>query len=143
MLDEQSFVGGHYRSDDFNKPPSNRYNIIRAQLDKWISEKVEQRDALLICKPTVSDLLMDGQNVIGVKPDRMGGSVYADIVVLVDGVNSVLARKAGFRPELDPDEVALAVKEIHFMPQEVIESRFNVSGDAGVVIEMAGKITKG
>jgi electron transfer flavoprotein-quinone oxidoreductase len=81
--------------------------------------------------------------VVGVQTDRIGGSIYADVVVLADGVNSVLARKAGFRPELDPSEVALAVKEIHFLPQETVESRFNVSGDAGVVIEMVGKITKG
>ena len=29
------------------------------------------------------------------------------------------------------------------MPQELIEQRFNITGDAGVVIEMVGKITKG
>jgi electron transfer flavoprotein-quinone oxidoreductase len=91
----------------------------------------------------VSDLLLDGQRVVGVQTDRVGGSIYADVVVLADGVNSTLARKAGFRSELDPSEVALAVKEIHFMPQETIESRFNVSGDAGVVIEMVGSISKG
>jgi electron transfer flavoprotein-quinone oxidoreductase len=64
-------------------------------------------------------------------------------VVLADGVNSILAKKAGFHPELKPEHVALAVKEIHFMPQETIEQRFNVSGDAGVVIEMVGQITQG
>lgn len=143
MLDDQSYVGGQYRSEEFNKPPYNRYTIIRAQFDKWFSQKVQEAGALLICETTVTDLLMDGSRVIGVQTDRIGGSVYADIVVLADGVNSVLARKAGFRPELDPSDVALAVKEIHFMPQETVESRFNVSEDAGVVIEMVGKITKG
>lgn len=143
VLDDESYVGMHYRSDDFNKPPYNRYTIIRAQFDKWFSQKVQEAGALLICETTVSDLIMDGSRVIGVQTDRLGGSIYADIVVLADGVNSLLASKAGFHPELDPKNVALAVKEIHFMPQETVESRFNVSGDAGVVIEMAGKITKG
>ncbi len=143
VLDDQSFVGGHYRSEEFNKPPYNRYTIIRAQFDKWFSQKVQEAGALLICETTVTDLLIDGNRVVGVQTDRIGGSIYADVVVLADGVNSVLARKAGFRPELDPSEVALAVKEIHFLPQETVESRFNVSGDAGVVIEMVGKITKG
>jgi electron transfer flavoprotein-quinone oxidoreductase len=143
VLDDDSFVGSHYRSDSFNKPPYNRYTIIRAQFDKWFSQKVQEAGALLICETTVSDLIMDGDRVVGVQTDRLGGSVFADIVVLADGVNSVLARKAGFRPELSPGDVALAVKEIHFMPQEVLESRFNISGDAGVVIEMVGKITKG
>ncbi|MGV7207088.1 FAD-dependent oxidoreductase [Oxalobacteraceae bacterium A2-2] len=143
MLDDSSFVGGHYRSEQFNQPPYNRYTIIRAQFDKWFSQKVQEAGALLICETTVSDLLMDGQRVIGVQTERAGGAVYADLVVLADGVNSMLARKAGFRPELKPSEVALAVKEIHFLPEETIQSRFNVSGDAGVVIEMVGNITKG
>jgi len=143
MMDDNSHVGLHYRSDDFNEERPNRYTIIRAQFDKWFSSKVQQAGALLICETTVSELLMDGDRVVGVSTDRLGGSVYADIVILADGVNSVLARKAGFRPELDPGDVALAVKEIHFLPQETVESRFNVSGDAGVVIEMMGKITQG
>jgi len=143
VLDDESFIGTNYRSDEFNRPPYNRYTIIRAQFDKWFAQKVQEAGALLICETTVSDLLMDGKRVIGVRTDRLGGSVYADVVILADGVNSMLARKAGFRPELDPGDVALAVKEIHFLPQETVESRFNVSGDAGVVIEMVGKITKG
>jgi len=143
VLDDESFIGSHYRSDSFNKPPYNRYTIIRAQFDKWFSQKVQEAGALLICETTVSDLIMDGSRVIGVQTDRQGGAVYADVVILADGVNSILARKAGFRPELSPGDVALAVKEIHFLPQEVLESRFNIAGDAGVVIEMIGKITKG
>ena len=143
MLDDESYVGSTFRSAEFAKPPYNRYTIIRAQFDKWFSKKVQEAGALLICETTVTDLHMDGKRVVGVKTDREGGSVYADVVILADGVNSLLARKAGFRPELEPREVALAVKEIHFLPEETIHSRFNVSGDEGVVIEMAGKITQG
>ena len=43
---------------------------------------------------------MDGDQVVGVQCDREGGDVYADVVVLADGVNSTLARKAGFHGEL-------------------------------------------
>jgi len=143
VLDDDSFVGSHYRSDSFNKTPYNRYTMIRSQFDKWFSERVQKAGALLICETTVSHLLLDGQRVIGVMTDRQGGEIYADAVILADGVNSLLAKKAGFHPELQPKDVALAVKEIHFMPQEVIEQRFNVKGDEGVVIEMVGKITKG
>lgn len=143
VLDDNSFVGTHYRSDSFNKEPYNRYTMIRSQFDKWFSERVQKAGALLICETTVSHLLLDGQRVIGVMTDRQGGEIYADAVILADGVNSLLAKKAGFHPELKPKNVALAVKEIHFMPQEVIEQRFGVKGDEGVVIEMVGKITKG
>jgi len=143
LLDDNSFVGTHYRSDDYNKPPYNRYTIIRAQFDKWFSSKVREAGALLICETTVEELLLDGEQVIGVRCDRLGGEVYADVVVLADGVNSTLARKAGFHAELDAGNVALAVKEILFLPEEVIQQRFNIKEDEGVVIELMGKVTEG
>ncbi|MEJ2552862.1 MAG: FAD-dependent oxidoreductase [Gammaproteobacteria bacterium] len=143
VLDDESYVGSHYRSNEFNKEPYNRYTIIRAQFDKWFSKRVQDAGALLICETTVRELLLDGDRVIGVQTDREGGSIYADVVILADGVNSFLAKKAGFHPELKPRDVALAVKEIHFLPEETIASRFNVKADEGVVIEMAGKITQG
>lgn len=143
VLDDKSFVGTHYRSDDCNKPPYNRYTIIRAQFDKWFSSKVREAGAMLICETTVEELLMDGKRCIGVRCDRKGGEVYADVVVLADGVNSTLARKAGLHGELQPKNVALAVKEILFMPEEVIQQRFNVKDEEGVVIEMMGTVTEG
>ena len=143
VLDDESYVGTTYRSDDFNKPPYNRYTIIRAQFDKWFSGRVQQAGALLICETTVRNLIMEGDRVVGVETDREQGYVYADVVILADGVNSLLAKKAGFHPELRPQDVALAVKEIYFMPEDTICQRFNIKGDEGVAIEMVGKITKG
>ena len=143
ILDDESYVGSTYRSAEFNKPPYNRYTIIRAQFDKWFSKKVQDAGALLICETTVSNLLLDKNRVIGIQTDREGGSIYADIVILADGVNSLLAKKAGFHPELNAGDVALAVKEIHFLPQNLVEERFNIDDEEGVVIEMVGKITQG
>ncbi|KDB53762.1 electron-transferring-flavoprotein dehydrogenase [Sphaerotilus natans subsp. natans DSM 6575] len=143
LLDDKSFVGTHFRSEDYNKPPYNRYTIIRAQFDKWFSSKVREAGALLICETTVEQLLMDGERVVGVRCDRLGGDVFADVVILADGVNSTLARKAGFHPEIQAKDVALAVKEILFMPEEVIQARFNIGEEEGVVIEMMGSVTEG
>jgi len=143
MLDDDSYVGSTYRSQAFNTPPYNRYTIIRAQFDRWFSSKVQQAGALVICETTVTGLHMDGNCVVGIQTDRIGGSVYADAVILADGVNSLLAKKAGFHPELRARDVALAVKEIHFLPDTTIESRFNIGPEEGVAIEMAGKITRG
>lgn len=143
VLDDASFVGSHFRSEDYNKPPYNRYTIIRAQFDKWFSSKVREAGALLICETTVQNLIMDGDKVVGVRCDREAGDVFADVVVLADGVNSTLARKAGFHPDIKSSNVALAVKEILFMPEELIQQRFNIKEEEGVVIEMVGKITDG
>jgi electron transfer flavoprotein-quinone oxidoreductase len=143
LMDERSHVGSHFRGTvDADEQPT-RYTVIRANMDKWLSGKVQDAGALLICETTVIDLLKRGERVVGVRTDRANGDILADVVVLADGVNSLVATKAGLRPPVKAHDVALAVKEMHFLPKQTIEERFNVSGNDGVVIEMFGKITKG
>lgn len=144
MLDDTSHMGVHYRSEDFNEEKPNRYTIIRAQFDKWFSRQVRAAGAVLLCETTVVDLIKDERGrVIGVRTDREQGDIYADVIVLADGVNGLVGQRAGLRAELKPDSVALAVKEMHFLPQEVIESRFNIKEGEGVVIEAMGTVTSG
>jgi len=144
MLDDTSYMGAHYRSEDFNEEKPNRYTIIRAQFDRWFSRKVKEAGALLLCETTVTGLLKDESGrVVGVETDRLGGNILADVVVLAEGVLGLVGRQAGLRPDLAPDTVALAVKEMHFLPQETIESRFNIKEGEGVVMELVGTVTAG
>jgi len=144
MLDDTSYVGMHYRSEDFNEQRPNRYTIIRAQFDKWFSRQVRAAGALVLCETTVTELIRDDEGrVIGVRTDRGEEPVYASVVVLGEGVNGLLGQRAGLRTELKPDHVALAAKEMHFLPQDVLESRFNLKGNEGVVIEAMGTVTAG
>ncbi|MDD3798593.1 MAG: FAD-dependent oxidoreductase [Novosphingobium sp.] len=143
-MDDKSHTGMHYRSDDFNEEKPNRYTILRAQFDKWFSAKVREAGALLLCETTVTELVKDLKgNVIGVRTDRQGAPIMADVVVLAEGVNGLVGQRSGLREEVAPESVALAVKEMHFLPREVVEARFNLSGNEGVVIEAMGTITKG
>jgi electron transfer flavoprotein-quinone oxidoreductase len=144
MMDDKAHVGLHYRSDDFNEERPNRYTIIRAQFDKWFSSKVREAGATVLCETTVTELARDAYGrVIGVCTDRYDGEVHADVVVLAEGVNGLLGTKAHLRERPKPENVALAVKEMHFLPREVIEARFNLKGDEGTVIEAAGTISRG
>ena len=144
MMDKNSFVGTHYRSDDFNKEPYNRYTIVRARFDKWFSEQVQNAGALVICEMTVKSLLRnESGRVVGVEVEREDGKIYADAVILADGANSLIATQAGLRQDVTAQNMALAVKEMIFLPRETIEARFNLAGQAGVVIEMMGSITEG
>jgi len=145
LLDEKtSLTSVQYRSEEFNKPPYNRYTIIRARFDKWFSQKVEEAGALLICETTVTELLRDDAGrVIGVRTERENGDIYADVVVLADGANSLVPSRAGLRPEVDAHHMALAVKEVLFLPKETVEQRFNISGSEGSVTEIFGGITHG
>lgn len=144
MMDDNSHTGMHYRSDSFNEEKPNRYTIIRSPFDRWFSRRVRAAGAIVLYETTVTELLKDtAGKVIGVRTDRQGDSILADIVILAEGVNGLIGQRAGLRSELNPGHVALAVKEMHFLPQEVIEARFNLKGDEGVVIEAMGTITRG
>jgi electron transfer flavoprotein-quinone oxidoreductase len=144
IMNEFSHTGMHYRSDAFNEDKPNRYTIIRSQFDKWFSRKAREAGVLLLTETTATELLFDAYGVcVGVRTDREGGVVPGDCVVLAEGVNGLLGARAGLRPPLKPETVALAVKEMHFLPQETIEARFNIKGDEGVAIEAVGTISKG
>lgn len=144
MLDDKSHMGTHYRSDAFNEERPNRYTIIRAQFDKWFSKKVQEAGALVVCETTVTELARDASGkVIGIKTDRDDAVVEADVVILADGVNSLVGQRSGIRQEIKPEHAALAVKEMHFLPREVIDQRFNIKNDEGVVIEALGTVTMG
>lgn len=143
-MDDKSHTGMHYRSDDFNEEKPNRYTILRAQFDKWFSSKVKEAGAVVLCETTVTELVKDMQGtVIGVRTDRGSSPIMADVVILAEGVNGLVGQRSGLRPEIAPESVALAVKEMHFLPRETIEARFNLSGNEGVVVEAMGTITKG
>jgi len=144
VMDDKSHTGMHYRSDEFNEDKPNRYTIVRAQFDKWFSRKCREVGVTLLTETTVTGLIQNDQGkVLGVKTDRKGGTVMADVVVLAEGVNGLLGPRSGLRQSPKPESVALAVKEMHFLPAETIESRFNIKGDEGVVIEMVGTFSKG
>ncbi|HEY0837375.1 MAG TPA: FAD-dependent monooxygenase [Azospirillum sp.] len=144
LLGDDNYIGTNYRSEGYNSETPNRYTIIRANIDKWFSERIKKVGGLQICETTVTDLIRDASGkVIGVKTDRVNGEIHADVVIMADGVNALLARRSGYQQELEPQNVALAVKEIMFIDPDVIDQRFGLKGEEGVVIEIMGKVTKG
>lgn len=122
----------------------NAMTVGRAKFDRWFADQAKGKGALLVCSTVVTDLLRDGAGrVVGVRTDRPEGDLRGHVVLLADGVNSPLARKTGFRPEPRPEHVALAVKEVIALPEEVVNERFGVSSGDGVTIEILGDITQG
>jgi len=134
-----------YRDRAFES--SARYNAMtvgRAKFDRWFADQAKGKGALLVCSTVVTDLLRDpAGRIVGVRTDRPEGDLRARVVLLADGVNSPLARKTGFRPEPRPEHVALAVKEVIALPEEVVNERFGVESGDGVTVEILGDITQG
>ncbi len=142
-LSEQSSISLTYRDQAFfEQLQNNAFTVGRAKFDRWFADQARAKGALLVCSTVVTDLLKDGAGrVVGVKTDRAEGDLRARVVLLADGVNSPLAAKTGFRPEVGPQHVALAVKELIGLPEEVIDERFGVSAGNGVTNEILGNVT--
>ena len=122
----------------------NVFTVGRAKFDRWFAEQARGKGALVACGTVVTDLLRDpNRRIVGVQTDRPDGDLKAHVVLLADGINSPLAAKTGFRPELKPHQVSLAVKEVIELSEEQIRERFNVGPDDGVTIEVIGEVTQG
>ncbi len=143
LLGENSAVKTGYRGMEWETPPYNNYTVFRGKFDQWFATKCIEAGALIICETVVQECITKNNKVIGVKTDRPDGDIYADVVVLADGVNSLLSRDLGFHVEWRKDEVALAVMEVLKMPAERIEERFNLDKGMGATIELFGDGTLG
>jgi electron transfer flavoprotein-quinone oxidoreductase len=143
ILSSDSGLCLDYKSDKLSKEPYNAFTILRAKFDPWFAGKAEEAGAILVAKTVAEELLMEEGKVVGVRTGREEGDIFAPVVILAEGVNAVLARKAGLRPEIRPHEVALAVKEVISLPAEKIEDRFNLEAGEGTAIELIGHPTRG
>jgi electron transfer flavoprotein-quinone oxidoreductase len=143
MLGEESVFTTGYKGLEWAKEPYNNFTVLRAKFDQWYASKAVEQGALLINETVVKECIVEDGRVVGVRTDRPDGDIYADVVVLADGVNSLLSKSLGFHKEFKPDEVALAVMEVINLPAEKIEDRFNLEPNQGTTIEIFGDATKG
>ena len=120
-----------------NKSEENvSYSVIRGKFDRWMAQEAEKEGVILVEETVVRELIVENGCVKGVRTELE--DYYANIVVLADGVNSLLARQIGLRGKLSPKDVALSVKEVIKLPQEIINERFHVSNDEGCIYQIFG-----
>lgn len=143
VLTENAAFKAAHRHTAFDREPYNAFTVFRARFDKWMAAKVRAAGALIVPETVVESAIMDGDRVIGVQTGRPDGDLYANVVIAADGANSLLAQNVGLRKEIRPDEAALAVKEVIALPREVINDRFNLTGDQGATIELYADSTAG
>ncbi|MDQ0339123.1 electron transfer flavoprotein-quinone oxidoreductase [Caldalkalibacillus uzonensis] len=143
LLDRESAVTFSYKGLEWGREPYNCFTVLRAKFDQWFAQKAVEAGALLINETVVQECIVQDGRVVGVRTDRPDGDVYADVVVLADGVNSLLAKSLGFHKEWKPDEVALATMEVLKLDKTTIEERFNLEPNQGCTIEIFGDATQG
>lgn len=131
ILGEKDSTTITYRKDD-----NQSYSIIRAKFDRWAADEAKKAGAYLVEETVVRELIVDNGRIIGVKTELE--DYYADIVVLADGVNSLLAKQIGLRKDIETKDVALSVKEVIKLDKNIINERFGVKDDEGSIVEIFG-----
>jgi electron transfer flavoprotein-quinone oxidoreductase len=138
FLGQEGAVSLDFRTNHFGQPPYNGFTILRPKFDRWLACKAEEAGALLIPSTVVDDLIYKDEQVVGVRCRREDGDLYAPVVIVADGANSFLAKKAGLQREFRADEMTLGVKEVLRLDAPTIEERFNLNGDEGMTNEYVG-----
>lgn len=140
MMGRESVVSAGFRTQEFGRPPYNAFTVLRARLDPYFAAKAEEAGAYLIPETQVTDVIFENGKAVGVRTGREG-DLYADVILMAEGINAFAAVKAGLRKDFTMENSALAVKEVHQLSEDVINQRFNVRGDAGVTVLCLGEFS--
>jgi electron transfer flavoprotein-quinone oxidoreductase len=124
-----------------SKPENASYTVLRAKFDAWLAEKAEEAGVELISGIRVDECMVEDGKVVGIRAGE--DEITADVVILADGVNSLLAQKLGMKKELEPAQVAVGAKEVIKLSEEIINERFGVKSGEGVAWMSAGDPTLG
>lgn len=131
ILGNSRAINFEYYDAAFNQEgkPAQSYTILRAVFDEWFARKTEEMGAYIAYGIKVDDIIERNGKIVGVIAGE--DEMYADVVVAADGVNSLVAQKAGLFKDIHSDAVAIGVKEIIELPKKKIEQRFGLKEDEG------------
>lgn len=122
-----------YKSNENRK---NSCTVIRSKFDSWCIEQAQKEGAYFAPNTTVRELIIKDNKVIGIKTDLE--EYYANIIIIADGVNSLLAKQLKMRKNIEPKNVALAVKEVIKIDRNLIQERLNLNENSGCIYEFIG-----
>lgn len=131
-----------YSSEDLLKDGQESYTVLRATFDAWLAEQAEAAGAEYIYGIAVERLLKDDSGkVVGIVAGE--DEITADVVVLCDGANSLLASQAVGAPAPSPSMMAVGIKQVYELPAAEIEARFQCAPGEGAAWLFAGDATHG
>lgn len=120
---------------------SESYSVLRGTFDRWLCEEAENEGAMVVSGIQANELLKDGNRVVGIRSGE--DEFYADVVVIADGVNSILAEKAELRQRVIPTQMAVGAKDVYKLDAKTISDRFNVTDSDGAAWLFMGDFTYG
>jgi electron transfer flavoprotein-quinone oxidoreductase len=128
MLSPDAGLNIDFTDQQLADPEAASYSVLRARFDPWLAAKAEDAGAEYINGIAVESLLKVGPQITGVRAGD--DEITADVVLLCDGVNSLLTNSAVGAPVPRPDQVAVGIKEVVELPASVITDRIMAADDS-------------
>lgn len=131
-----------FTDEQMRDPHVQSFSVLRAKFDPWLASKAEDAGAQYINGIAVEAVLKDGDRVTGVRAGS--DEITAQVVLLCDGVNSLLSEAAVGARRPEPDALAVGIKQVIELPASVISDRVLADSDRdGAAWLFVGDATKG
>ncbi len=141
MIDPAANFTIDFSSDLMREEGKDSYSVLRAEFDPWLASKAEDAGAEAIYGIAVESLLKENGKVVGIKAGE--DEITADLVILCDGVNSLLTKEAVGAKRPEPSKLAVGIKQVIELDEKTVSDRCNTIGDEGVAWLFAGDSTHG
>ena len=138
MLCGPSYLCLDFAMDQDAESPANGHTVLRSRFDRWLSQKAEEAGAKVLCSALVQDLVYEGKSLAGVHLDAQKRKIPAQAVILAEGVNGILTRRLGLGAPLKPSQLAIGVKEVLRLSENIIDERFQIWGGRGAACTFVG-----
>ncbi len=140
-----------FKSASWAAPPHNHaYTVLRGRFDTWLAQQAEKAGVQVISGVVVDGLVRDKKGrVIGVQTrveeggDPAEGILHAQVVILAEGANALIAEREGLRPKTIASDMAVGVKEVIGLPAGKVADRFNLGSGEGAGREYFGAAVRG
>lgn len=131
-----------FSSDAMEDESQASYSVLRGPFDQWLASKAEGAGAEAIYGIPVESLIRDESGkVCGIKAGE--DEITAEVVILCDGVNSLLAQEAVVYSKPPASQIAVGVKEVFELDEQTIDDRLLCNPGEGAAWLFAGDATHG
>ncbi len=141
ITEHKIFMLTDYNSSQFSYRYSSKgsykaFTVLRSKWDRWCVEQAQKEGVYFAPKTLVKELIIENGKVVGIQTQYE--KFYSDIVIIADGVNSLLAKQIGLRKEYNDKNITVNVKEVYRLPKQRLEDRFNLDSEEGIAAKIFG-----
>ncbi len=137
-----SFVKGErITTVEFKLGRKVAFTTYLTEMARWMANKAVEAGAILVDEVRVDEILVENGKVTGIRsgPD----TIHADVVIDAEGVNRILLEKIGLAEKINPDRVALGVKEVINVGKKTLAEKLLLDDNEGMAWFMVGDVTGG